>query len=92
MQGKIQSGRVIAMRTIEFPPATTSGSSSGASASGAAASGTDGRSFTPALVTVQFADGTQMTYSVEKHERDYFTLGDPVSVISDGESMVIMAP
>jgi hypothetical protein len=42
---------------------------------------------------VQFADGSQTTYSVEKHKRNYFTIGDPVSVISDSQNnMVIMAP
>jgi len=89
----IQSGKVIAMRSLEPAAGATSGSSSGTGASGTAASGDlSGKVYAPASVTVQFADGTQTTYLVEKHERHYFTLGDPVRVVTDRDTMVILAP
>jgi PBP1b-binding outer membrane lipoprotein LpoB len=91
-QGTIQSGKVIAMRTFEATPEAMIGSTSGASASGTAASGTEANASTSTWVTVQFADGSQTTYNVERHDRNYFTLGDPISIVSNGDSMVIMAP
>ena len=89
----IQGGKVIAMQSLDSSAGATSGASAGASASGTSATrDATGRIFEPATVTVQFADGTQSMYTVEKHERNYFKLGDPVRVVTDRDSMVILAP
>lgn len=81
----MQKGKIVAVE-----PATA-GSAMGTTSSGASATGTSIASEPSAIVTVQFADGTQSRYSVTQ-QRTSFKVGDPVSVIMRGDSGVIMSP
>ncbi|RJF96501.1 hypothetical protein D3870_18785 [Noviherbaspirillum cavernae] len=45
----------------------------------------------PPIITVQFADGTQGRYAI-KQAAGPFTVGQPVSLIPDGNGFTIMSP
>lgn len=82
----MQKGRIVAVEPASVAGTTMASPSSGASATGTGMSGSPS-----AVVTVQFADGTQSRYSVTQ-QRTTFKVGDPVSVMMRGDSGVIMTP
>lgn len=83
----MQKGKIVAVEPASAAAGTTMTSpSSGSSATGSAMSGSPS-----AIVTVQFADGTQSRYSVTQ-QRTSFKVGDPVSVMMRGDSGVNMSP
>ena len=81
----MQKGKIVAVEA----DTTAGGTATPSSGTSAMGSGMSGGS--PAVVTVQFADGTQSRYSVTQ-QRTTFKVGDPVSVIMRGDSGVIMTP
>ena len=82
----MQKGKIVAVEPASAAGATMTSPSSGSSASGTSMSGSP-----TAVVTVQFADGSQSRYSVTQ-QRTSFKVGDPVSVMMRGDSGVIMSP
>lgn len=81
----MQKGKIVAVES------GAAAGSMGTTSSGASSMGSGMSGGAPAVVTVQFADGTQSRYSVTQ-QRTTFKVGDPVSVMMRGDSGVIMSP
>lgn len=82
-QRNVQSGKVIAIETSAIVNQSAVNPSSGSSTVVTTAS-----SGGPSTVTVLLADGTQQKYIVENPSASY-TVGEPVYVITRGESTII---
>ncbi|GIZ53345.1 hypothetical protein [Noviherbaspirillum aridicola] len=82
----MQKGKIVAVEPASVAGSTMTSPTSGSSATGSTMAGSPS-----AVVTVQFADGTQSRYSVTQ-QKTSFNVGDPVSVIMRGDSGVIMKP
>ncbi|RZI40710.1 hypothetical protein EGT07_22460 [Herbaspirillum sp. HC18] len=85
MAQNVQSGKVVSVESAMASDQASSGSlSSGSGATGTMASGG------PAIVTVQFNDGTQRRYTIEQRSSPKpIATGDPVTVITDPDRVTI---
>lgn len=81
-QKNVMSGKIAAVETTAVVDQTTVGSSSGSGAVVTSASGG------PSLITVQFDDGTQGRYVIER-PTSVHKVGEPVNVIADGDRITI---
>lgn len=85
----MQKGRIVAVEPVTAMGAGTTTSSMGSS--GASSTGTTMAGSPSAVVTVQFAGGGENRYAVTQ-QKTKFKVGDPVSVIMNGDNSVIMSP
>ena len=82
-QENVRSGKVTAVENVAVVDQTTTGSTSGGSTVVTTASGG------PSAITVQFNDGTESKYIVERPIATH-KVGEPVSVITDGDRVTIV--
>ena len=82
-QGNAQRGKVTAIETVAVVDQTLAGSSSGGSTVVTTASGG------PSVITVQFNDGSQGKYIIERPMAKH-AVGESVYVITDKDSITIV--
>lgn len=85
LPSNVQSGKVTAVETVAVVDQTATGSSSG---SGAIV--TTSASSGPSGITVQFNDGSEHKYVIERPVGTH-AVGEPVYVITDGDRTTILA-
>lgn len=82
-QGNVQNGKVTAVEGVAVVEQAVVPTSSGGSALVTAAS-----SAAPKAITVLFNDGTEGRYVIQQSAGD-FTVGQPVSVVRNGDNFLI---
>lgn len=84
VQENVRSGKITAVENVAVVDQTTTGASSGGSTVVTTASGG------PSAVTVQFNDGTESKYIIERPMAPH-KVGEAVSVITNGDAVTIVS-